>query len=213
MCHQAYVWLDAHAVPRSVCVGVDGAGTLEAPWWRRPRLEQETALLWLLAHSNRSRCIHIWYASGHWGDAFTKKKKKKIHRCPQRKSGSGLKILCRWEKKVLSEIVLQMNPDVRSRPFKWNIWASSCWETHNRASVRWVCPLGPWLGGPSQPEMHLKSGSSHQERAPLVEPDQSATFSRDVLSCLILPVLVNVLQKLRVSISHLQRLNKHPVCL
>lgn len=43
MCHQLYLWMDAHAV---LCtVGVYGACTLKALAECRPRFEQETAVL------------------------------------------------------------------------------------------------------------------------------------------------------------------------
>lgn len=43
MCHQPYLWMDAHAVPCTMCVGVCGACTLKALAECRPRFESETA--------------------------------------------------------------------------------------------------------------------------------------------------------------------------
>lgn len=57
---------------------VNGACRVQARAGCRPRFEKETALLWLLAHSNRSSRIHIWYASGHLGNALKKEEEKEI---------------------------------------------------------------------------------------------------------------------------------------
>lgn len=125
MCHQPYLWMDAHAVPCTACVGVYGACTLEAHAGCRPRLKQETAALWLLAHSDRSGRIHIWYAPGHLGNAL---KKKKIPRCPRRKSGRRY---CWFEgfrfPRINASLRLRARvvPDRRKNSaFLWKFWSA-----------------------------------------------------------------------------------------
>lgn len=136
MCHQPWLWMDAHAVLCTVCVGVYGACTLQALVESRPRFEQKTAVLWLLTHSDRWSRIHIWYASGHLGNALEKEKKATgALRGNLVPIIAGLKILfccISFCLRLCSSVVFQMKPKSNSR-HKCSAFSMKCLSTELRS--------------------------------------------------------------------------------
>lgn len=182
MCHQPYLWMDAHAVPCTACVGVYGACTLEAHAGCRPRLKQETAVLWLLAHSDRSGRIHIWYAPGHLGNALKKKKNPPV---PLEEIWSALLLVWRFSvPRINASLRLRARvvPGRRkTRRYYGNSGVLSCSSCEERSLCLCHTLTWPscWREAPSQCDVHLKSASFHQEQTPLMFFERNTTFTGD----------------------------------